>query len=393
MLTNGLTDGNLPIHLNEFGRLNLTPGPDINLFSSGQGIFPPILGDSNFDVPFSVVPEIPVRYGDVTLGDGVAGKVYAARVDTSYHSFQGVRADTGTTGFSQKLAIKFVENRNAQQQRHSNAEQSFLQQMGAYLLHPHITRTYGAFNAVFFTHSKEKISGTYFISELGSQNLSEYIVQVAVPAPSSELQKWEKGVCNQICGLADALVQIHSPTQGKSAVHHDIKPENIIVFSDKDGKTTFEFTDWSCASVHPYPANQGVSTQTPDRGQFPYLPPEIVPVKSGMTVRTSRPHDIWSLACIFVQLLVWITEEKAAASTFVTLVHESDPTSNWFSYTNGQRALTPLVDDKLANISAKDRGKWKNLVNIILLMFDIDPDSRITAANLVKTLKVRALEF
>jgi hypothetical protein len=131
MLTNGLTDGNLPIHLNEFGRLNLTPGPDINLFSSGQGIFPPILGDSNFDVPFSVVPEIPVRYGDVTLGDGVAGKVYAARVDTSYHSFQGVRADTGTTGFSQKLAIKFVENRNAQQQRHSNAEQSFLQQMGA----------------------------------------------------------------------------------------------------------------------------------------------------------------------------------------------------------------------------------------------------------------------
>ena len=128
----------------------------------------------------------------------------------------------------------------------------------------------------------------------------------------------------QLDGLASALKQIHylsdppnpyvsnlrqqnlqppSPAVSgmqKAGWHHDIKLANILYFRDTDPpRGTLRISDWGSGKVHTFRSGS-VNTRSPN-GTLSYEPPEVLEIGA-----TSRPYDVWSLGCVFLELLVWV---------------------------------------------------------------------------------------
>ena len=134
------------------------------------------------------------------LGTGAFGTVY--------------RAQDRVTGVT--VAVKQLQKDKAAE---AGAEQEALHefQTCARLSHPHIMRTFSYFDAP---------QAYYLVSELaGGGELNDYLAQ------HKDLNT-ERGIANVASQVLSALIFMHE----KSAVHHDIKPPNILVTSQQ----------WSC---------------------------------------------------------------------------------------------------------------------------------------------------
>ena len=134
------------------------------------------------------------------LGTGAFGTVY--------------RAQDRVTGVT--VAVKQLQKDKAAE---AGAELEALHefQTCARLSHPHIMRTFSYFDAP---------QAYYLVSELaGGGELNDYLAQ------HKDLNT-ERGIANVASQVLAALIFMHE----KSAVHHDIKPPNILVTSQK----------WSC---------------------------------------------------------------------------------------------------------------------------------------------------
>ena len=98
-------------------------------------------------------------------------------------------------------------------------------------------------------------------------------------------------------------LQVSSPTlpgEQKAGWHHDLKPENILYFYDTDPpRGTLRISDWGSGKINTYRSGKTMFTFSPN-GTLTYEPPEIM-----YEGKTSRPYDVWSLGCVFLELLVW----------------------------------------------------------------------------------------
>jgi serine/threonine protein kinase len=112
-------------------------------------------------------------------------------------------------------------------------------------------------------------------------------------------EEWLRG---EMLGLAQAVDSIHNLRSGQAGYIKDIKPENIIVFKSRNNE--LQLTDWGCAGVKSLPAGSSSSHKSINGGDLVYYPPE----SEIDSERTSRPHDIWSLGCVFFELMVWYCE-------------------------------------------------------------------------------------
>ena len=142
--------------------------------------------------------------------------------------------------------------------------------------------------------------------------------------PTKERVLW---LLRQFRGLAQALKDIHnlsvastSPSSSslgpqhagmrKAGYHHDLKPENILSFPKPNSTySTFKVADFGSGKVNTYRSGS-VNTRSPT-GTPTYEPPE-----AKMEGRTSRPYDLWSLGCVFLQLLIWAVFEYQAITDF-----------------------------------------------------------------------------
>ena len=131
----------------------------------------------------------------------------------------------------------------------------------------------------------------------------------------------------QFHGMAEAVKRIHNlsfpeipsssltattPASGerRTAWHHDIKPENILFFKDNSSSCgMFRFSDWGSAKVNVY-RTRSYNTKNPI-GTLTYEPPEQI-----YNGQTSRPYDLWSLGCVFLELLVWAVFGWESAEQF-----------------------------------------------------------------------------
>ena len=123
----------------------------------------------------------------------------------------------------------------------------------------------------------------------------------------------------QFRGLAEALKDIHNlsiadtaatastaptlaalpPGTQKAGWHHDLKPENILFFSSTgSARGSFRVADFGSSKIHTYRSGS-VNTHSPN-GTLTYEPPEAK-IEGAM----SRPYDVWSLGCVFLELLIW----------------------------------------------------------------------------------------
>lgn len=118
-------------------------------------------------------------------------------------------------------------------------------------------------------------------------------------------------VAQQCQGIASGLAQIHrhvtvSDMENNQLFgrHGDIKPENILWFSDptdSSDKGTLKITDFGLAEFNSRqsrsnkPGHEVANSPT-------YRPPECV--LRGRFIR--RSYDIWSLACVYLMFITWL---------------------------------------------------------------------------------------
>ncbi|KAK1584941.1 heterokaryon incompatibility protein [Colletotrichum navitas] len=115
----------------------------------------------------------------------------------------------------------------------------------------------------------------------------------------------------QLTGLFSALEDLDRA----NCRHGDLKPENILLFVDKDKNTTLQIADLGLATFHKKDALTKIrkanneDTETPP-GTSRYEPPEENKSRRknpNFWKTRSRAYDVWSMGCVVLELLMWLT--------------------------------------------------------------------------------------
>ena len=208
---------------------------------------------------------------------------------------------------------------------------------------------------------------------------------------------------DQFRGMAEAVRQIHdkkeptsslavvTPAPGEltTAWHHDIKPENILFFLDSGSSYgIFRLADWGSAKVNPY-RTRSHNTGSPI-GTLTYEPPEYT--SKG---KTSRPHDLWSLGCVFLELLVWAVfgwkhlqtfSDKRDGKRHATSETDALPDDTFWQKSGNNYELRQSVVTQLQNLDEELEKSgalaFKEVVGYIRRMLEIEAQKRIKAPKL-----------
>ena len=234
-------------------------------------------------------------------------------------------------------------------------------------------------------------------------NLREYMKQT----------KYDKGdtlwLLAQFYGLAGAVKRIHdlsgekvptsnlglttpTPEVRKTAWHHDLKPENILLFKDSSsGRRVLRIADWGSGKVniyrtHSYPTHSPITTLTYESPDF---------TRHG---KTSRPHDLWSLGCVFIEVLIWAVFGSMDVEKFSNQRNnkrDASETGNMrddgFWQKNGDKYV--LRDTVVAQIQRLDDAlsepgapPFKGILNCVRRMLETENEKRIKASDLSESL-------
>ena len=224
----------------------------------------------------------------------------------------------------------------------------------------------------------------------------------------------------QLHGLASALKMIHDltneedlaepsspmlqppspvlpPGERRSGWHHDLKPENILFFWHTDPpRGNFRISDWGSGKVNTYRSGKtSINTPSPT-GTPTYEPPEVM-----VEGKTSRPYDVWSLGCVFLELLVWAlfdfeTVKKFKKERFarrdLSAASSREDDAFWQRDESQSIVLRKAVDAYI--LSLEDRVKrlqrpkaFQAVVDLIKAMLNINSERRIKALHVEDTLE------
>ncbi|KAJ4353060.1 hypothetical protein N0V95_003713 [Ascochyta clinopodiicola] len=328
--------------------------------------------------------------GSALLGKGAFGNVYKIWIHPAQRSF--------TSG-----ANKYGEFALKVTQHEGTREVSFHRAM-ADLSHSHLLRCLASFtfssqyNMIYekadcdVERFMEKNSNARQLADLGPDDLAQ-----------------------QLFGLADALSVIHnqgqtdpgdtssllapSSDQPKTGYIHDIKPEKLLMFiyENDDGRKTYWFrlSDFSCAKV----VETLISGTTKNRRSWQTVNKSGTPIyrapEAADKGKTSRPYDLWSLGCVYLELLVWFLDGYAALNDFrdkrqclVTPDGREDEGFYYRPQKGDNFKLRDLVVEKIQSVSERCNGSLQHIARVIPKLLKIDPRHRPTAEQLVKQLKV-----
>ncbi|KAI4954272.1 hypothetical protein J4E91_001982 [Alternaria rosae] len=231
--------------------------------------------------------------------------------------------------------------------------------------HEHITTFYTGF--VF----EKKI---YLIAELADGNLDEFMAKYPERWAVEDLDR--EWLLAQLRGLASALDVLHDHMTYQ---HHDIKPTNILVFNGPaaDVKHRLKFTDFGSASYGGCLNATGLSAKSKIKGSTPALPPETHNNGS-----SSRLHDVWSLGCVFLDILVWHWKGWEYLKELRSEVMEESAACCYYTVEDGNLTTTGSVSAAL-----DERGPTEaELVYVIQDVLEIDPGCRPNAADVLERL-------
>jgi len=136
-------------------------------------------------------------------------------------------------------------------------------------------------------------------------NLKQYMAHNRFSSCRDDSVSW---LLEQLVGLADGLSNIHElqeskPDQGNKRLlgwHHDIKPANVLYFAKSDvAGGTLKITDFGSSKIQTYRSGSCLYTRT-THGTLTYQAPE-----ADGSGKHTRSYDVWSLGCVFLELLTW----------------------------------------------------------------------------------------
>lgn len=252
----------------------------------------------------------------------------------------------------------------------------------------------------------------HMIYEKADCNVEEFMKRYANPGKLANFTSAD--LAQQLFGLADALCFIHNQGSSesredmkllgvpkksgrKSGYIHDIKPENLLMFiyNRLGGKTYwFRMSDFSCAKVvdilETVSGKNRDSWKTSSSSGTPvYRAPEAI-----TEGRTSRPYDLFSLGCVFLELLVWFLDGYGALKTFrdqreCFLSPDTYEDEGFYHKTkeDEQFRLRGAVAEKIEDVKSRCSGTLKDIADVIPKLMQMDPQQRPTAKQLVAALK------
>ncbi|KAI9701499.1 MAG: hypothetical protein M1836_001555 [Candelina mexicana] len=221
-------------------------------------------------------------------------------------------------------------------------------------------------------------------------------------APPKLTEKFARWLLGQMSGLCDAVRYLHShellPNTADSGdepspmrrigFHHDLKPANILIYGTDFDNVNWKISDFGSGTVKYVSStcsnsiyNRKASTGDPIYGAPEYL----------VDGKVSRPKDLWSLGCIFLEVLVWaldpikdaVEQFKNDRTEFSCDSPDQAPTY-WCQDHRGMPYLNTAVVRKLdlVGLRCRDTGFFEPTLETIRRMICILPKSRPTAVQL-----------
>lgn len=265
--------------------------------------------------------------------------------------------------------------------------------------HGHITPHFGSW---------QQDDHNYILLPRAKCNLRDYLTSVRPPDFKMNAVKW---FFDQLYGLADAIKHVHhikpestlmnpEPADLSYGYHHDIKPENILVF-EKVANThpVLQIADFGAGSLYDADANKVSRPPENMRGTRTYFSPD--------GDSATRPVDLWSLGCCFLELTLWLFKLLDPAHNREPFTQERkyfpgynpDDTDDgfWYRREDGKIELKePVIGriDELRRRYCKDMEVFQILLNAIRRpdgqksLLTIDKGARMDAPTLVDCLNI-----
>jgi len=220
--------------------------------------------------------------------------VNCVKIDPLSHGFHEVlKAISLNDGL---FAIKVLYEKDYQTEERFQNESDQLRRFNG-LVHDHLVTLLAT-----FTFRAQY----YFLFPYADYALDQYW-QKRLPRPDRNIEtiRW---VAKQCSGIMAAMDTIHDPKHLHHlkvkgyGMHGDIKPDNILWFNcTSDPKGILVVSDLGLASFHRETSRSNIPNK--DIPKVPgYRPPEC-DIKGGTF---SRAYDIWTLGCLFLELLTWL---------------------------------------------------------------------------------------
>eukprot|EP01059_Diplonema_ambulator_P032087 TRINITY_DN6114_c0_g1_i3.p1 TRINITY_DN6114_c0_g1~~TRINITY_DN6114_c0_g1_i3.p1 ORF type:complete len:317 (+),score=115.19 TRINITY_DN6114_c0_g1_i3:441-1391(+) len=188
------------------------------------------------------------------VGEGTYGVVYKAH-DTMMKTFVAMKRVRGDMGASEGIPSSALR------------EVSSLME----LRHENVVRLMDVLN---------QPNKLYLVFEFVDQDLKKYLDSLTSPLPADTLRKYQRQ-------LLLGVEYCH----GKRVIHRDLKPQNILISSDRE---QLKIADFGLARDFQYP----VQTYTQETVTLWYRAPELL---LGATKYTPE-IDVWSIGCIFAEM-------------------------------------------------------------------------------------------
>ena len=332
---------------------------------------------------------VPITYKK-KRGHGANGTVYEIRIHEDHHNF--------TPNRNEGLAMKtlyYPEESNPD-------EESEVLQTLAEVPHDHLTPFY----ASWWHANSYGVKSFHMLFPLAECDLYTFLMNT--PSPTLDGPNYitkMTWLISQMLGLAAALNHIHNlapaglgpygnkngTNRPRTGVHLDLSLKNVLIFSGN----IMKISDFGTAKIRQIMSGDTRFGGSPGilnpPGNLAYAAPD-----GDLGKRVSRPHDIWSLGCIFLEILLWASGSGSNPETFSNERAQSeDQLSPWtsaFYYVNGSqsglkrcvRERLQLLDDwvrKQAETRNSFSDVWKFLVIEVNLMLQTNMEERPIAAS------------
>ncbi|KAM0279167.1 hypothetical protein ACHAO9_011830 [Fusarium lateritium] len=141
------------------------------------------------------------------------------------------------------------------------------------------------------------------------------------------LHEW---VVLQMTGLAEGLYGMHDAHDDLSryciggkedfyGIHGDVKPDNILRFTDCDSPGRLVLSDFGLTRFHTK------ASRSHRRGNGPVSPTYASPEHNDYICGVSRRSDVWALGCVFTEMLTWAIQGPEAHKLYeCTRLSEDD---------------------------------------------------------------------
>jgi serine/threonine protein kinase len=234
---------------------------------------------------------------------------------------------------------------------------------------------------------------SYTLFTLANGNLHQLLRQQKPKLSTNSALSW---LVAQFKGLCSAISYIHDyclPSgHRRLGFHHDLKPENILLFQDTSKTpicTMWAICDFGSGTIVVVPEDEPIPeiyNRKASTGDPIYSAPEYV-----IEGRVTRSKDIWSLGCIFLEVLVWVlspedgsVEKFHAARDKFSADSADNEATYWCLGKNGLPYMNPAVEPEIERVQRLCNGDavLTALLKVTRSMIVLDPLQRPTAAEL-----------